>query len=67
MSDPHGAAMPRQLDISALLANPKIGAILHTGQPSVTMLGVGDVLFGVKPPAGPWPSTEASSHVVVLF
>jgi hypothetical protein len=32
--------------------NPKVGAILHTGQPSVTTLGVGDVLFGAKPPAG---------------
>ena len=40
------------LDISEMLTNPKIGAILHTGQPSVTMLGVGDVLFGEKPPAG---------------
>ncbi len=35
-----------------MLANPKVGAILHTGQPSETMLGVGDVLFGKKPPAG---------------
>ena len=34
------------LDISPLLSNPKIGAILHAGQPSVTCLGVGDVLFG---------------------
>jgi beta-D-xylosidase 4 len=40
------------LDISEMLANPKVGAIVHTGQPSVTMLGVGDVLFGKKPPAG---------------
>ena len=40
------------LDITEMLANPKVGAILHTGQPSVTMLGVGDVLFGKKAPAG---------------
>ena len=40
------------LDISSLLTNPKVGAILHAGQPSVTTLGVGDLLFGKKVPAG---------------
>ena len=40
------------LDISALLSNPKIGAILHAGQPAVAVMGVGDVLFGKKVPAG---------------
>jgi len=40
------------LDISAQLANPKIGAILHVGQPSVTVLGVGELLFGKSSPAG---------------
>jgi hypothetical protein len=40
------------LDISALLANPKVGAILHTGVPSVTVLAVGDLLFGKASPAG---------------
>ncbi len=40
------------LDISAILANPKVGAVLHAGQPSVQTLGIGDVLFGKKPPAG---------------
>merc|ERR1712038_637535 len=40
------------LDISELLSNPKVGAILHAGQPSVTTLGIGDVLFGKKVPAG---------------
>ena len=39
------------LDISREMANARIGAILHTGQPSVTTLGVGDLLFGVKSPA----------------
>ena len=29
-----------------------MGAVLHAGQPSVTVLGVGDVLFGRKAPAG---------------
>ena len=28
------------LDISALLINPKVGAVLHLGQPSTTVLGV---------------------------
>eukprot|EP00463_Aulacantha_scolymantha_P002975 TRINITY_DN372_c0_g2_i2.p1 TRINITY_DN372_c0_g2~~TRINITY_DN372_c0_g2_i2.p1 ORF type:complete len:541 (-),score=64.99 TRINITY_DN372_c0_g2_i2:507-2129(-) len=36
------------LDISALLTNPKIGSILHVGQPSVTMLGIGDVIFWLR-------------------
>jgi hypothetical protein len=40
------------LDISALLANPKIGAVLHTGQPSVTILGISELLFGKVSPAG---------------
>jgi len=40
------------LDISALLANPKVGAVLHLGQPSVTVLGIGDLLYGDKSPAG---------------
>jgi len=40
------------LDISVFLNNRKIGAILHVGQPSVTTLGVGDVIFGQKVPAG---------------
>lgn len=40
------------LDISGLLANPKIGAILHVGQPSVTILGVREVLYGDVSPAG---------------
>lgn len=40
------------LDISSWLSNPKIGAIVHLGQPSVTILGVGDILFGNKAPAG---------------
>ena len=35
-----------------MLTNGKVGAILHVGQPSVTILGVGDVLFGKSSPAG---------------
>jgi len=40
------------LDLTDQLANPKIGAILHAGQPSVTTPGVADVLYGTKVPAG---------------
>lgn len=40
------------LDLTPLLSNPKIGAILHVGQPSVTVLAVGDLLFGKASPGG---------------
>ena len=40
------------LDLIAQLANDKIGAILHVGQPSVAVMGVADVLFDAKSPAG---------------
>ena len=40
------------LDISELLLNPKVGAVLHAGQPSVQTLGLGDIIFGAKSPAG---------------
>lgn len=40
------------LDLSELLANPKVGAIIHVGQPSIQTLGVGDLLFGKRVPAG---------------
>ena len=37
------------MDISALLANDKIGAIIHCGQMSTQIVGVGDVIFGATP------------------
>ena len=40
------------LDLTEVLANPKVGAVLHVGVPSVTALSVGDVLFGSVSPAG---------------
>ena len=40
------------LDISAQLSNAKIGAILHVGQPSVTILGVEELMYGDVSPAG---------------
>merc|ERR1712232_875101 len=39
-------------DISSILKNDKIGAVMHVGQPSVQVIGVGDVLFGKRAPAG---------------
>jgi beta-D-xylosidase 4 len=40
------------LDISAQIADPKIGAIMHLGQPSATVIGVGELLFGKTSPSG---------------
>eukprot|EP00494_Astrolonche_serrata_P031045 UN31314 len=40
------------IDISDILNNDKIGAIFHVGQPSVTILGVGDLIFGLENPSG---------------
>jgi beta-D-xylosidase 4 len=38
--------------LTPLLSNPKVGAILHAGQPSIQTLGVADLLFGKASPAG---------------
>jgi len=40
------------VDVDFMLKNDKIGAIIHVGQPSVTVLGVGDLVFGKRVPAG---------------
>lgn len=40
------------LDLSDILANPKVGAVLHLGQPSVAVLGVAGILYGETSPAG---------------
>ena len=40
------------LDITDLLANEKVGAIVHLGVPGIQAVGVGDVLFGKKAIAG---------------
>jgi len=40
------------LDLTDVLANPKVGSIMHLGQPSVSVFGAGDVIFGKKAPAG---------------
>ena len=39
------------LDLTPLLQNPKVGAILHAGQPSIQTHGVADVLVGKRSPA----------------
>jgi len=44
------SALP--LDLTEFLQHPKVGAVLWAGQPSVAVVGLGDVLFGVRPPAG---------------
>ena len=40
------------IDTAAMLKNDKVGAVIHAGQPSVTVLGVGDLIFGDEVPAG---------------
>lgn len=40
------------LDISELVSDTRVGAIIHAGQPSVQTLGIGDILFGARSPAG---------------
>eukprot|EP01043_Picozoa_sp_COSAG02_P059678 COSAG02_NODE_7649_length_2916_cov_1.289315_2_plen_493_part_01 len=40
------------LDLTPLLNNPKVGAILHVGQPSIQTHGVADLMFGAASPAG---------------
>ena len=57
------------LDLSFMLSNPKVGAILHAGQPSVTVYGLADIMFkeGGRSPAGRtiqtiYPSSCKSRH-----
>jgi len=40
------------LDLTAVLSSSNVGAVLHVGQPSVQTLGIGDLLFGIRVPAG---------------
>ena len=41
-------------DLSFFLSNPKVGAIVHAGQPSVTVLGLAEIMFeeGGRSPSG---------------
>ena len=62
------------LDISTLMADSRVGAIVHAGQPAVNTLGVGDVLFGGVSPAGrtgtsvprPHSSPTLLARIIVL-
>ena len=40
------------LDIAPILANPRIGAVLHAGEPADSSAGVADLIFGRTVPAG---------------
>lgn len=58
------------LDISPLLSNPKVGAVLHVGQPSVTIIGIADLLFGTVSPTGRTVQTfypAAYQHQISIF
>lgn len=52
------------LDISELLENPNVGAIVHAGVPGVQTLGIGDILFGVRSPAGRTVQTQYTQDYV---
>jgi hypothetical protein len=41
------------MDVTDLLANAKINAVLHLGQPSVQVLAAGDIIFGQTPSGTP--------------
>ena len=51
------------LDLTPLLSNKKVGAILHLGQPSIQTMGVGDLLFGRRSPAGRAIQTVTQHHI----
>merc|ERR1719331_2246407 len=60
------------LDISAILDNDRVGAVLHVGMPSVQTLGIGDVIFGKTSPAGKtiqtvYPSSYADQISIFDF
>ena len=40
------------LDIAKILKNPRVGAVLHAGEPADSSLGVADCIFGHRVPAG---------------
>lgn len=58
------------IDITPLLAAERVKAVVHAGQPTVAVQGVGDVIFGLKSPAGRLVQTlypEDYVHQVSLF
>lgn len=52
------------MDISALLANDKISAIIHCGQMSTQIVGVGDVIFGATPDGRPVAPAARMSQMI---
>jgi beta-D-xylosidase 4 len=52
------------VDVTPLLNNSKVGAILDVGQPSVTILGVADLLFGKVSPSGRMVQTTYPANFV---
>lgn len=58
------------LDLSDVLSDPKVGAVVYSGQPSVQTLGVSDVIFGRVSPAGRLVQTlypESVQHQISIF
>ena len=58
------------IDISSLLTDKRVGAVLHAGMPAVAVRGLGDALYGVRPPAGRLIQTiypEAYATQVSIF
>ena len=52
------------LDLTPLLEHPKVGAVLHLGQPSVQNSGAADVLFGAVSPAGLPPPNFGAANTI---
>jgi hypothetical protein len=57
------------LDISSILRNPNVGAILHVGEPADSSLGVADCIFGARVPAGRMVQTiyPPGAHQLSLY
>lgn len=40
------------LELASVLGNSKVGAVLHAGEPADSSLGIADIIFGKRVPAG---------------
>ena len=52
------------IDLSPLLSSSCVSAVLHVGYPSVQVLGVADIVFGVKSPAARLTATMMPARFV---
>ncbi len=52
------------IDLSPILNGSCVAAVLHAGYPSVQVLGVGDVVFGITSPAARLTATMLPAHFV---